>query len=61
MKFKLLFVVLILLFSCDQEKKSNLTIATAANMKFAMKELVKEFQRETGIVIFKKFALLYYM
>jgi molybdate transport system substrate-binding protein len=49
MKFKLLFVVLILLFSCDQEKKSNLTIATAANMKFAMQELVKEFHQKTGI------------
>ena len=49
MKFKLLFVVLILLFSCDQEKKSNLTIATAANMKFAMQELVKEFQMKSGI------------
>jgi len=49
MKFHLLLVVFILLFSCKQEKKSNLTIATAANMKFAMQELVEEFQQETGI------------
>ncbi len=49
MKFHLLFVVFILFFSCNQEDKSKLTVATAANMKFAMHELVKEFQEDTGI------------
>lgn len=49
-KFFLLTSCLLLLFnSCNQEKKSKLTIATAANMKFAMNELVSEFQKESGI------------
>ena len=48
MRFRYFFIILLLLFSCDQEKKSKLTIATAANMKFAMQELVAEFQKETG-------------
>jgi len=42
------FILFIFLVSCNQEKKSKLTIATAANMKFAMHELVEEFQKETG-------------
>ncbi len=53
MFYKKLFLLtscfLMLFISCDQEKKSKLTIATAANMKFAMHELVKEFQKDTGI------------
>ena len=48
MRFRYFFIILLLFFSCDQEKKSKLTIATAANMKFAMHELVEEFQKETG-------------
>jgi len=49
LKIQHILFFLILLISCNQEKKSKLTIATAANMKFAMQELVKEFQKETGI------------
>jgi len=53
MFYKKLFLLsscLFLLFnSCTQNKKSKLTIATAANMKFAMQEMVEEFQDETGV------------
>lgn len=39
----------ILLFSCGQKEKAKLTIATAANVQFAMKELVELFTQEEGI------------
>jgi molybdate transport system substrate-binding protein len=40
---------LLLFFSCKQENDDKLTIATAANMQFAMLEVVKSFTTETGI------------
>lgn len=49
MRFHSIFIIFLFLFSCGQEEKSKLTIATAANMKFAMHELVDEFQKDTGI------------
>ncbi len=41
---------LLLFTSCEQKDKTKLTIATAANMQFAMHELTKEFTKETGVV-----------
>ncbi len=48
----LIFPTLFLLIfaSCEQNDKSKLTIATAANMQFAMHELTKEFTKETGVI-----------
>ncbi|NOQ92745.1 MAG: molybdate ABC transporter substrate-binding protein [Flavobacteriaceae bacterium] len=47
----LLITFFLLLFtSCEQKDKSKLTIATAANMQFAMHELTKEFTKETGVI-----------
>lgn len=39
----------ILSLSCNKNKQEKLTIATAANMQFAMKALIKAFSSETGI------------
>lgn len=53
MLYKNLFVIisfLLLFTSCEQKDKSKLTIATAANMQFAMHELTKEFTKKTGVV-----------
>ncbi|WP_373057636.1 molybdate ABC transporter substrate-binding protein [Zunongwangia sp. H14] len=36
-------------FSCNIENKAELRIATAANMQFAMKDLVQEFMQKTGV------------
>ena len=41
---------LLLLISCKQENKEKLTIATAANMHFAMQDLIQSFTQETGVV-----------
>jgi len=41
---------LLLFTSCEQKDNSKLTIATAANMQFAMHELTKTFTKDTGIV-----------
>lgn len=43
------FLISFLFFSCQTKKKDVLMIATAANMQFAVKELVKNFATETGI------------
>ncbi|SNR79230.1 molybdate ABC transporter substrate-binding protein [Lutibacter flavus] len=52
-KLKWLFLstilISILISSCNQQKVHNLTIATAANMQFAMEELTTSFTKETGI------------
>ncbi len=45
----ILFSILFLIPSCNQQKKYKLTIATAANMQFAMEEIIIEFNKETGI------------
>ncbi len=45
---QLWFLVILLLFGCAQSE-SKLTIATAANMQYAMKELVKSFEAESNI------------
>ncbi len=48
--FKLPLVLFALsLISCQQKNTDELTIATAANMQFAMKALVKEFTQKTNI------------
>jgi len=48
--FRLLsfFILFIAILACDS-KNSKLRIATAANMQFAMTELIKSFETETGI------------
>ena len=49
-KFLLLTIFFLLLFtSCEQKENNKLTIATAANMQYAMKDLTKAFSNETGI------------
>jgi len=40
---------LFLLISCEHQEKNKLTIATAANMQFAIDEIVNAFKSETGI------------
>ena len=51
MNRRLLFLFLIILsfFSCKRQNDSSLNIATAANMQFAMAEIVQAFTTETGI------------
>lgn len=44
-----LIAITLWLFSCQEAKEDNLTIATAANVQFAMQEVVAEFTKETGI------------
>lgn len=41
-------IVLILLASCESDKKQVLTIAAASNLQFVIEELVEEFSRITG-------------
>ncbi|NPD44617.1 MULTISPECIES: molybdate ABC transporter substrate-binding protein [unclassified Lentimicrobium] len=49
-KFRLLLFISILFFtSCQKSEESKLNIAVAANMQFAMKEIIKEFKEQTGI------------
>jgi len=43
------FSLLTLIISCDHNKNSRLTIATSANMKFAMEEIISSFEKESGI------------
>ena len=43
------FISSLLLLSCQSEQSNTLTIATAANMQFAMKEIVEAFEQETNI------------
>lgn len=38
-----------LLYSCSKKKQDYISIATAANMQFAMKEITKTFTQKTGI------------
>jgi molybdate transport system substrate-binding protein len=38
-----------LLFGCSNKEEKKLLIATAANVQFAMKELIREFEYDTGI------------
>jgi len=52
MKIKLLCLTtcfFLLFISCNQEEQNTLTIATAANMQFAMHELTDAFTEETGL------------
>lgn len=46
---KLIIASLIFLSACEGTPKKQLTIATAANMQFAMKELAQTFTNATGI------------
>jgi len=45
----LFLIFTITFFGCHQQSNTNLTIATAANMQFAMEELIPAFTEETGI------------
>lgn len=44
-----LLFFLVLCFACNTSKEKKLTIATAANMQFAMEDICKEFTNQTGI------------
>ncbi len=45
-----LFIVFFVLFiSCEKDSQDKLTIATAANMQFVMRELTESFTKKTGI------------
>lgn len=44
-----LFLILITFYSCTSEKNAPLRVAGASNMKFALEELVKQFEQNTGI------------
>lgn len=48
-RFLLFIAVLILSFSCKERKNDKLIIATAANMQFAVKEIIKQFSEQTGV------------
>ena len=54
MKYKLnlliLIISLLILNSCSQKNNNKITIATAANMQFAMNEIIDEFTKETGVL-----------
>jgi molybdate transport system substrate-binding protein len=43
------FILLILFNSCDVEDKNKLRIAVAANLQFAIEELVQDFSEKTGV------------
>ena len=43
------FFFLTSVISCKNSQRSRLTIATSANMKFAMKEIISSFEKDTGI------------
>lgn len=45
----ILFTILFISFSCKQQKEPKLTIATAANMQFAMEKITSAFTQESGI------------
>lgn len=45
----LLFISILFFTSCHKTEESKLNIAVAANMQFAMKEIIKEFKEQTGI------------
>ena len=45
----ILFLILIIGGSCKQQREPKLTIATAANMQFAMEEVSSVFTQESGI------------
>jgi len=48
--FKILtFIVLFFVIGCSTKKSESLKIATAANMQYAMKELIAKFKKQTGI------------
>lgn len=46
---KIIYVFIMLCFSCHQDARQKLTIATAANMQFAMEALSQSFTDGTGI------------
>ncbi|MEX0273165.1 MAG: molybdate ABC transporter substrate-binding protein [Flavobacteriaceae bacterium] len=48
-RYTLLFYLLIFLFSCKSEKGNVLTIAVAANMRYAMDDIVEDFSTKTGV------------
>jgi molybdate transport system substrate-binding protein len=47
--FLISFLILVFFCSCQANKRSGLVIATAANVQFAMDELIHTFTNETGI------------
>ena len=49
MKKNTILLLILLLISCQQNQTTQLRIATAANVQFAMEELIAEFTKETGI------------
>ena len=47
--FSSCFFLIVLLFSCNAEHKDKLRIAVAANLQFAMQELVQDFSERSGV------------
>ena len=47
--YHLIIVLLLSIGSCTDTKSDGITIATAANVQFAMKELAASFEKESGI------------
>ena len=47
--FSSCFFLIVLLFSCNTEHKDKLRIAVAANLQFAMQELVYDFSERSGV------------
>ena len=45
----LLFIGILFFTSCYKTEEAKLNIAVAANMQFAMKEIIKEFKEQTGV------------
>lgn len=51
LRYHTLFILVILLFACgnSNESKTNLKIATSANMQYAMNDIVAAFEQKTGV------------
>jgi molybdate transport system substrate-binding protein len=45
----IIFVSILILQSCHRTAKTELTIATAANMQYAIKEIIETFEKDRGI------------
>ncbi len=48
-QFSIFLFTALTIFSCNETRHTKLTIATSANMKFAMEEMIRFFEKDTGI------------
>jgi len=49
MKFQFYILIILILTSCSSNRKSKLTIAAAANIQFAIKDIIQAFEKEHQI------------